>query len=161
MTKLRTTSLVLTLALASACGTTPQDRGLSGAGIGAGAGAVIGAVTGLTVLEAAALGAVGGALTGMLTKPEQVDLGQPTWQQGQASAPAPAAATPANPAQQAALAGVVQRVQGALAARGYDPGPQDGVVGARTRAAIRAYQRDQGLVADGQLSPELLARLGA
>lgn len=40
-------------------------------------------------------------------------------------------------------------VQAALASLGYDPGPVDGVAGTRTRAAVRAFQADAGLVADG------------
>ena len=65
------------------CGTTTQDRGLSGAGIGAGAGAIIGAVTGLSVVEGVVLGALGGGLTGSLSKPSQVNLGDPAWKKGQ------------------------------------------------------------------------------
>ena len=34
----------------SACGSTTEERGVSGAGIGAAAGAVIGAVTGLSIV---------------------------------------------------------------------------------------------------------------
>jgi osmotically inducible lipoprotein OsmB len=72
--------LVLAGALAlAACGTTPGDRGLSGAGIGAATGAVAGALLGGPVLAAAAIGAGAGALTGMATKPSTVDLGKPVW----------------------------------------------------------------------------------
>ena len=35
-------------------------------------------------------------------------------------------------------AGLVWQVQSALAARGYDPGPADGVMGASTHSAIAA-----------------------
>ncbi|HEY1930205.1 MAG TPA: lytic murein transglycosylase [Caulobacteraceae bacterium] len=51
--------------------------------------------------------------------------------------------------------------QGALQRLGYDPGPLDGVIGARARAALRAWQKAQGLTADGYLTPELIARLKA
>jgi hypothetical protein len=51
--------------------------------------------------------------------------------------------------------------QGALQRLGYDPGPLDGVIGARARAALRAWQKSQGLVADGYLTPDLIARLRA
>jgi len=47
-------------------------------------------------------------------------------------------------------------LQRELALRGYDPGPVDGVTGARTAAAIRAYQRDVGLPVDGIATRELL-----
>lgn len=50
-------------------------------------------------------------------------------------------------------------IQQALEARGYRPGPADGVAGQRTRAAIRRYQSDAGLPVDGQPTPELLNRL--
>ena len=40
-----------------ACGTMPEERAISGGGIGAASGAIIGAVTGLTVLQGAAIGA--------------------------------------------------------------------------------------------------------
>jgi osmotically inducible lipoprotein OsmB len=65
------------LALA-ACGTTTQDRALSGAGIGAAAGAVGGALVGAP-LAGAAIGGAAGAGTGALTQPSDVDLGKPVW----------------------------------------------------------------------------------
>jgi membrane-bound lytic murein transglycosylase B len=53
----------------------------------------------------------------------------------------------------------VVRVQEYLAANGYDAGGADGVLGPRSRAALRALQRDLGLPADGFLSRQLLERL--
>jgi TPR repeat protein/S1-C subfamily serine protease len=53
----------------------------------------------------------------------------------------------------------VEDVQAQLAALGYDPGPADGVMGQRTRAAIRAFQADVGLPVDGQASDRLIAAL--
>ncbi len=50
-------------------------------------------------------------------------------------------------------------LQNRLARLGYDPGEPDGVIGARTRAAIRAYQTDRGLPGDGFASIDLLERL--
>jgi peptidoglycan hydrolase-like protein with peptidoglycan-binding domain len=148
--------LVASLAAAAGCGTTTQDRGMSGAGIGAAAGAIIGAVTGLSVVEGAVLGAVGGGLTGALTKPSQVNMGDPAWKQSSTAQAAPATqATPAAPqtgAAQPNLNQAVSNLQSQLAARGYDPGPIDGVMGERTRAAIRAYQRDRQMPIDGQVS---------
>ena len=38
---------------------------------------------------------------------------------------------------------VIARVQQSLRAEGYDPGPVDGVLGARTQRALAQYQRDQ------------------
>lgn len=40
-------------------------------------------------------------------------------------------------------------IQRALVFLGYDPGPVDGVLGPRTRAAIKMFQYDRGLVVDG------------
>ena len=49
--------------------------------------------------------------------------------------------------------------QQALAALGYDVGEVDGVIGLKTRAALRAWQTKQGLPADGHLTPDLAAQL--
>ncbi|MEZ5102437.1 MAG: peptidoglycan-binding domain-containing protein [Thermoleophilia bacterium] len=43
----------------------------------------------------------------------------------------------------------VAQLQTALAALGYDPGSADGNYGARTAAAVGAFQREKGLEADG------------
>jgi lytic murein transglycosylase len=51
--------------------------------------------------------------------------------------------------------------QAALARAGFDPGANDGVIGANTRAALRRWQKARGLPADGYLSPAALARLQA
>jgi hypothetical protein len=62
----------------TACGSSPGDRGLSGAANGAGAGAVGGALVGHPLGGAAVGAAVGGA-TGALTDEEDIDLGDPIW----------------------------------------------------------------------------------
>jgi lytic murein transglycosylase len=51
--------------------------------------------------------------------------------------------------------------QQALASKGFNPGTIDGVAGLGTRQALRAWQKSQGLPADGYLSPEMIARLKA
>jgi lytic murein transglycosylase len=51
--------------------------------------------------------------------------------------------------------------QRALAALGFDPGGDDGVVGLRTRTALRAWQKARGLTADGYLSQDMVRRLAA
>ncbi len=51
--------------------------------------------------------------------------------------------------------------QQALASKGFNPGTIDGVAGVGTRQALRAWQRSQGLPADGYLSPEVIRRLKA
>lgn len=53
----------------------------------------------------------------------------------------------------------VRNAQMLLNRIGYVAGPEDGVMGTKTRLAIRAYQRDRGLSADGQLTPTLFARM--
>ena len=49
----------------------------------------------------------------------------------------------------------IANLQRALRRLGYDPGPVDGIPGARTRAAIRAFQADAGLPVTGQISEGL------
>jgi len=49
--------------------------------------------------------------------------------------------------------------QRALASLGFDPGPADGLVGLKTRDALRAWQKARGLTADGYLSPAMVQRL--
>jgi osmotically inducible lipoprotein OsmB len=63
----------------SACGTTPGDRTISGAGIGAGVGALGAAATGGSVGTGAAVGAVAGGVIGATTSPDDVYLGEPIW----------------------------------------------------------------------------------
>ena len=56
---------------------------------------------------------------------------------------------------------LVRDVQAALAAKGYDTGPTDGVMGRKTRRAIRAYQKAVGLPGSGLPAQDLLNRLRA
>ena len=55
---------------------------------------------------------------------------------------------------------VVVRVQERLARAGYYRGPIDGVIGPRTQYAIRAYERNHGLPADGIIDNRLLRTMG-
>jgi peptidoglycan hydrolase-like protein with peptidoglycan-binding domain len=61
-----------------------------------------------------------------------------------------------------ALAGdaAVEQAQQSLKQAGHDPGPVDGVAGARTTAALKAYQKANGLSVTGRLDDATLARLG-
>ncbi len=141
-------ALVLVL-LISGCGSTTEDRAMSGAGIGAAGGAVLGAVTGLSIVEGVVIGAAAGGLTGALTDESQIDLGKPFWRKdegGSASAGAGASTT-------------VRDIQSGLASLGYDPGPVDGKMGPKTSEAIRSYQRDNGLAEDGAASSQLAAHI--
>jgi hypothetical protein len=56
------------------------------------------------------------------------------------------------------LAGT-RAIQQRLAELGYKPGPIDGMDGPRTRAAIRAFERDQGLPQTGRATPEVITAL--
>lgn len=56
---------------------------------------------------------------------------------------------------------LVERVQQALRLQGYEPGPADGIIGPRTRAAIDELQRDNGQEADGIISFAVLDLLQA
>jgi len=53
----------------------------------------------------------------------------------------------------------VKDIQTALAAQGYRVGPLDGVWGRQTTAALRQFQSDHGLQADGIAGPLTLAKL--
>ena len=57
------------------------------------------------------------------------------------------------------LKAAIIEAQRGLARLGFDPGPPDGVVGAKTRAAIRAFQKASDLPVDGRYSAELEAYL--
>jgi hypothetical protein len=63
----------------AACGSSPGDRALSGAGIGAAAGAAGGALTGGSPVAGALIGGAGGAAIGGLTDKHDFDLGKPVW----------------------------------------------------------------------------------
>ena len=74
-----TATLLLSLVALAACGTSPGERAVSGAGIGAGAGALGGLMFGNPLAGAAVGGVVGGAVGG-LTSPSAIDLGKPVWE---------------------------------------------------------------------------------
>ena len=54
---------------------------------------------------------------------------------------------------------LVKAVQKRLDVCGYHPGPVDGVLGPRTKAALTAFQKDNGLRVDGSIGIETLMRL--
>jgi osmotically inducible lipoprotein OsmB len=64
--------------LLSACGQTPKDRAVTGAGIGAAGGAVVGALVGAPFIGAM-VGAAGGATVGAATDPSDIYLGKPVY----------------------------------------------------------------------------------
>lgn len=54
----------------------------------------------------------------------------------------------------------VKLLQAALKQQGFDPGMLDGHFGAGTQAAVMAFQKSSGLLADGIAGPRTLAALG-
>jgi peptidoglycan hydrolase-like protein with peptidoglycan-binding domain len=54
----------------------------------------------------------------------------------------------------------VRGVQQSLKDKGFDPGPVDGLNGPETRAALKKYQTQQNLGADGRMGPKTLDSLG-
>ena len=57
--------------------------------------------------------------------------------------------------------GDTKNAQQALQAKGYNPGPIDGVHGPRTSAALREYQKAEGLKVTGQMDADTRAKLMA
>lgn len=78
--------------------------------------------------------------------------------------PSPPVAQPAAPAVSPSPtpfnANPVRSAQRALTAFGYDPGPADGIMGAKTRRALRLFQQDQGLPVTGRLDKATSDALG-
>jgi peptidoglycan hydrolase-like protein with peptidoglycan-binding domain len=50
-------------------------------------------------------------------------------------------------------------IQQALAKAGYDPGKIDGQLGARSKSALRRFQKDKGLAADGLVGSKTIRTL--
>lgn len=122
----------------TACGSTPQDRAITGGGIGAAGGAIVGAVTGLTVLQGALIGTGLGAAFGALTTPDKVNFGDPVWKWSNGSGSTGVATAPQGQSK------AVADIQRDLKKLGYNTGPVDGVLGPRTKTAIAQFERDQG-----------------
>lgn len=55
----------------------------------------------------------------------------------------------------------VKNLQAFLKARGYDPGPIDGVYGPRTQAAVVELQRRNGLTPDGIVGPKTMSKIAS
>ncbi len=53
----------------------------------------------------------------------------------------------------------IEEIQTLLAELGFDPGHVDGIIGARTRNALKAFQRQVNLIADGYPTTEVLEGL--
>jgi peptidoglycan hydrolase-like protein with peptidoglycan-binding domain len=55
----------------------------------------------------------------------------------------------------------VRRVQQRLVEFGHDPGTVDGIMGERTRDALRSFQQSRGIEPTGEPDGRTLAELGA
>lgn len=97
-------------------------------------------------------------LFGTVSSDRAQDCGGTAGQSARATTGAKQAARPAGPQVDRTA---VSSLQARLTDLGYDPGPADGQLGPKTRAAIRAYQKDTGLKADGQVTASLLERIKA
>jgi len=53
----------------------------------------------------------------------------------------------------------VKTVQILLAAKGYQPGQADGIMGPVTVEAVKSFQRAEGLLADGEVGGDTWSRL--
>ena len=81
MRKTMAMAAVLSVSLLAGCGTRQPERAEGGAAAGAATGAAIGLVGGpVGVVAGGAIGAVAGGATGAATKPKDVNLGAPPWQ---------------------------------------------------------------------------------
>lgn len=96
-----------------------------------------------------ALGACDTTGDASLVGSSKVSLGKLVWRTSSSGSIHPATAT----------AMLVRNIQGGLRRLGYDPGAVDGRAGPRTGDAIRQYQRDNGLAADGRPSAALWDRI--
>ena len=54
----------------------------------------------------------------------------------------------------------VRNIQSRLSKWGYNPGAVDGIYGAKTEAAVKRFQRNNGLTPDGIAGPATLAKIG-
>jgi peptidoglycan hydrolase-like protein with peptidoglycan-binding domain len=54
----------------------------------------------------------------------------------------------------------VRRLQAQLEKMGFDPGPIDGAFGPKTAAAVRAFQRKEGIAVDAIVGPDTWKHLG-
>ena len=100
-----------------------------------------------------ATAAVAGAST---TTQNELPSGSPPAIANPAAAAAAKAAMTENPTE---TVGRIRQVQQALKVAGFDPGPADGRMGTRTRAAIRDFQLANGLEPDGKVGSKTWNKL--
>ncbi len=145
--------------MVAACGTNPTDRTTGGAAAGAATGAAVGALGGpVGALGGAAIGGGVGAVAGATTTPDQVNLGRPVWNDPEVRVPGVtnnASGASSRGSGYAQNRNSTRQIQQALAQRGYNPGPTDGVMGPQTRSAITQFQRDNNMQATGRADAQL------
>ena len=54
----------------------------------------------------------------------------------------------------------IRKVQETLNARGYKAGPANGILGDETRAALKLFQKSEGIAVTGRPNPRTLSHLG-
>ena len=149
-------TLAAMLATTAACSdmNDQQQRAVSGGAIGAGGGALFGWLVGGNPLIGALVGGAGGAAVGALTSKDQgKDQGK---DQDSSDHTAAHKASSADSSQASAeRSQLTKSVQSGLAKLGYDPGPADGVLGPKTRDAIREYEQRNSLPVDGKATQDL------
>jgi len=70
----------------------------------------------------------------------------------------PNVSSPAAP--QASNQNAIKSIQQALEQKGYNIGNADGVMGPKTRQALRQFQQEEGLPPNGQINQQTMAALG-
>ncbi|MGK7862898.1 peptidoglycan-binding domain-containing protein [Falsiroseomonas sp. E2-1-a4] len=141
--------------MVAACGTDPQERVTGGAAAGAATGAGVGALGGpVGALAGAAIGGGAGAVAGATTSPSDVNLGRPIWNDPATRVPG---VTDTRTSSSASAS--TRDVQRALTQRGFNAGGADGVMGPRTRGALRDFQRANGLEATGRADAATVSAL--
>jgi peptidoglycan hydrolase-like protein with peptidoglycan-binding domain len=110
-----------------------------------------------TVAAAVALAfAVAGSADAQSTKSKELE---PDLKPGHGTSQAVDPAGTSRPAAQGSGARI-EAIQQALKDKGLDPGPVDGLMGAKTIAAVRELQKKEGLQPTGRLDAQTLDRLG-
>lgn len=127
------------------------ECGLLGAGAGGGLGAALGGRKG------AQTGAIIGGVVGVMQgEQNRRRAAQPTYRRTYQQP-----RRTYRPRPRAVSSQLTADIQYSLTNLGYNPGPVDGISGRGTRAAVRAYQRDNGLLIDGRTSTALLQHMRA
>ncbi len=141
------------IGMAPAMAQSPVEDAILGGILGAG----VGAASGGNVGTAAAVGAGAGLLLGTARRANQ----RPYYAPPRAYRPPPHVAprTYRPPVVLPRVSQLVADIQYSLINLGYDPGPVDGIMGPGTRAAVRSYQRDAGLLVTGRISKQLLKHI--